>query len=700
MRRKVVFTKQIIRFQAFPANEEYNSSSDSADKIPMTESNQNEALPQPIRVQCENEPLDELLTKEWLLTNNIGAFASSTVIGCNTRRYHGLLTAATSPPVGRIAALSSVMEKVSVGDTTYELATNEFPSTFSPHGVDYLAEFCNDIAPRYVYRLGDIELTKEIILAESANSVAIRYSVSSGPATLHLWPFVSLRDFHHLRRVHQPHQITFEQTEGGVFVEDRNQTAQPLHLISKDAEFSPRPQWWYQFCYRAEMARGQDCFEDLYTPGFFVCELQAGQFCQLTASFGDPLPLGFSTTVERRRERLAKLTEDIQSQDETTRRLATATDAFVAKRHFPSTNPKATILAGFPWFADWGRDAFIALPGLLLETKQFQQAREVFSTFAEAISDGMIPNRFDDYSTNAHYNSIDASLWFIVAAERYVEACGDETFWNQTLFPAAEAILKSYHDGTKFDIHAGADGLIFGGSKDTQLTWMDAKLGDEAITPRHGKAVEINSLWHSAHRIMAQRSHDKKLSEHYEHRAELIASSFIKAFWNPTVECLYDAIPDRQADASIRPNQIFAVSLPHCPLSKQQQKSVVDIVGEKLLTPMGLRTLSPDDSRYRNVYGSSWESRDRAYHQGTVWAWLIGPYIEAYLKVEDFAPHALTRAKLLLSSFDSHLNQVGLGYISEIFDGDTPHTPRGCIAQAWSVAEVLRAKKLIERHQK
>ena len=666
-----------------------------------------DALPPPIVVGCAEHNLDELLSKEWLITNGIGAYASSTVIGCNTRRYHGLLVAATSPPVGRINALATVMEWVGVGSETYPLGTGEFPGAVSPRGVDHLVEFRNDPAPTFVYRLGEAELTKRIILPERKNAVAIQYLLRGGAGVLHLRPFAALRDFHHLRRAADPHQLTFQSTDAGLIVQDLSASdrfTKNLYLATQDARFRPDREWWYRFHYRLDLERGQEHLEDLYSPGVFTFELTDGRAVQLNASMDEPVSVGFDTTTRRRRTAMADLAGGVgDDADETTRRLAIATGPFAVRRSFVAaspTAPSATILAGYHWFADWGRDAFIALPGLLLNTRRFNLAKGVFATFAEHLSDGMIPNRFDDYSNTPHYNSIDASLWFIVAAERYLAAGGDKTFWRDLLMPTAETILSAYHAGTLFDIHADADGLLTGGSETTQLTWMDAKLADEVVTPRHGKAVEVNALWYAAHAIMGERCKhlDDAAAHRHSEQAELIAPAFVKAFWNAEADCLYDCIRDDEADASIRPNQIFAVSLPHSPLSTDRQRSVLRVVTERLLTPYGLRTLDPRDPRYRGRYGGSWESRDRAYHQGTVWAWLLGAYVEAYLKLEGGEPSGVERARGLLAAFDEHLMQGGLGQISEIFDGDPPHAPRGCIAQAWSVAEILRAKQLVAEY--
>jgi len=664
----------------------------------MDMAGQAELSPAPIVVSTNRTQLDEMLSSEWLLANGIGAYASSTPPGCNTRRYHGLLVAATAPPMGRIVALSTVMEEIVCGQITYSIATNEFPGAFSPKGVVHLAEFRNDVAATFVFRLGDATLTKRVVLAESSNAAAIQYALEGGDAELRLRPFAAMRDFHCLRHPHLAHTMTFESTEGGIIVRDRANAEHILYLASQEADFQGQSQWWKQFLYRAEIARGQDGLEDLYCPGVFTFRLEHGRSVQFNASLDSPVSPGFTGTTRSRGKRLVQLAGSLPDGcDETARRLAAASDAFIVRRDFTPAADSATILAGYHWFADWGRDAFISLPGLLLTTGRDDLARQVFTTFAGRLSEGVLPNCFDDRSSAAHYNSIDASLWFIIAAQRYMAATDDQLFWRDLLMPTARTILDAYQAGTMFDIRADADGLITGGSESTQLTWMDAKCADGPVTPRHGKAVEVNALWYSAHRIMADRcaQADSSLARYYRDQAELIGSAFNRAFWNAEGKYLFDCVTDGQADASVRPNQLLAVSLPHSPLSSARQAAVLRIVTDKLLTPYGLRTLSPEDPDYHPTYAGSPEDRDRAYHQGTVWAWLIGPYIEAYLKVHRDAADAVKTAGELLRPFDEHLNRAGIGFVSEIFDGDPPHTPRGCIAQAWSVGELLRAKALL-----
>ncbi len=656
---------------------------------------------EPLVIPCRDRRLDDLLTREFLLTNRIGAYCSSTVVACNTRRYHGLLVAATQPPMGRVLALSQLGEHLEVGGDTYELSTMEFPDVISPRGASHLVEFRDDAAPTFVFRMGEVELARELILAESANTLAVRYTLRGGTGRLRLMPFVPLRDFHHLRKAHEPHQLIFERSGEDVVVQDRSRALPPLVLSAGSASFEPGPQWWYRFHYRADLVRGQDASEDLYTPGAFELELPDGQPRQLRATLNESRPMDFDDEVRRRRERLSSLAASVGPEASTsTRRLAGASDAFVVRRRRAQGGDRWTILAGYHWFADWGRDTFIALPGLLLTTGRYAEAREVFQTFADHLSEGMIPNFLDERTGAPSYNSIDASLWFVIAAERYAQATGDEAFWHDTLLPAVRAVLSAYRDGTRFGIRADADGLLTGGSLKTQLTWMDASVGDDVVTPRHGKCVEVNAMWYCAHRILADRAGDAEpgVAEEAAAAAERIAAAFNDAFWNEPLACLYDVVSPGHADGSIRPNQVIAVSLPYSPLPVERQKAVVRVVGEKLLTPVGLRSLDPHHQAYRRRYGGSWESRDRAYHQGTVWAWLIGPFVEAYLRVNEFTPLAVARAKQWLEGFTAHLGEAGIGTISEIFDGDPPHTPRGCIAQAWSVAEVLRVRQMVEPH--
>ncbi len=672
----------------------------------MTNS-QNDILPKPIVIDCRGQA-DELLSREWLIANKLGSYASSTVVGVNTRRYHGLLVAATNPPVGRIVALNCLMDQLVFPDEkTFDLAAFEFEGSFSPDGRANLVEYRNAPAATFLYRCGESDVLKEIILAESVNAVAVRYSLLSGPGgMLRIRPFVSLRDYHSLRRCSDPHRMTYLHYSDGIHVEDQKNDIGAMHISvgsfagkasAGEGQFHPDPQWWHRFRYRADISRGQEGFEDLYTPGWFGATLATGGVVQLQASLAGVGEVDFDAAVECKR-RLARIVEALgDSADETTVRLAEAGDVFLVSREGPGDQTGNTILAGYHWFADWGRDAMIALAGLALETRQYESALGVLRTFADAVDEGMIPNCFDERGGRCGFNSIDASLWFIIAADRYIRATGDESAWRTGLGEVVEKILLAYRDGTRFGIHACPDGLLTGGDARTQLTWMDATVAGRAVTPRWGKCVEINALWHEALRIAAERSdqHDRALL--WSALADRAAEAFERTFWNEDAGCLYDCVNADGKDASIRPNQILAVASPHCLLPPARQRSVVEVVRSELLTPVGLRTLSPGDPAYRGRYGGNPESRDSAYHQGTVWPWLMGPFIEAYLKVHDFSPASRDQARRWLSAFDEHLEQAGVGFISEVFDGDPPHNPGGCIAQAWSVAEILRAKRLIAK---
>ncbi|NQU75268.1 MAG: glycogen debranching enzyme N-terminal domain-containing protein, partial [Planctomycetes bacterium] len=645
-------------------------------------------LPEAIVIDCAAAPLADLLSKEWLVTNKLGSYASSTVIGANTRRYHGLLVAATLPPVGRQVLLSNLLEEVIAGDRTLQLSTFQFAGATSPSGYAYLWRFINDVAPTWIFKFANITVTRQLILAERSNTLAVRYKVDSpAPVQLRLWPFATLRDFHALRRFNQPQQITFVSEDDGIRIEDRQFKAQSLWVGCDDAQFVERSQWWYRFQYAVDIRRGQEGFEDLYTPGYFQTPVQPGQWIQFTAAVQRSRPINFDATMAGRRRRLSQLASAVgDDADDTTRRLAIACDDFLVTRNV-ATGPSATIVAGYHWFGDWGRDSFIALEGLALLTGQYDLARQVLDTFAHAISEGMVPNRFDDYGGPPHYNSIDASLWFVLAVDRYIRTTGDEDSWAHEFAGPVQAILKAYHDGTRFQIHADADGLITGGSSDEQLTWMDVKFNNQAITPRQGKPVEVNALWLESLFIMAERCRgfDDQAADYFAAEAQRVAASFVRAFWHEEGGYLYDCVSPTESDRSLRPNQVIAVAMPHCPLGRDQQLSVLQVVVENLLTPCGLRTLAPSDPRYRGQYGGSWESRDHAYHQGTVWAWLMGPMVQAYLKVHDFSEDARRQAAAWLEPFDRHLYEAGMGKISEIFDGNHPHAPRGCIAQAWSV---------------
>ena len=677
--------------------------------------------------------IEDLLTKEWLLTNQRGSYASSTVVGCNTRGYHGLLIGTLSPPANRIMALANFLEMVICDKKVFNLSTFEFSDIFEPAGFSYIKQFRQDIGVHFDYELAApaIELTKSVYLLRDTDTVALVYDFTNveEPIEFILRPFVGLRDFHTLQKSYAPLRSSW--VDDGLLVNYCLPASCELFLHCPSMKFENDQQWWFNFVYRNERERGQNFTEDLWTPGFFKCHiespteivfwancsscvtrdasprLRSGQACEkINTQYAiRNTQYDINAVRENLRRHQSAVINAVRPSDEKFVILCLAADQFVARRsslgsRTTSHESPVTILAGFPWFADWGRDAFIALPGLLLSTGRFDEAKSVLTTFAQAADQGMIPNRFDDRSDTAYFNSVDASLWFINAAFQYLSATGDSKTFTQELLPVIRWIIDSYQKGTRFGIHADADGLITAGDNDTQLTWMDAKYEGVAFTPRCGKAVEVNALWYNALCLIAQFyvGRNAENVKHYKSMAQIVAGSFCELFWNEALGYLNDCIlSDGSADTSLRPNQIFAISLPFSlPLSLQQQKSIVDCVQKELLTPYGLRTLNVQHSDYKGTYIGPQQQRDQAYHQGTVWPYLIGAFVEAYLKVNEFSRKSKKKAAEFIEPLMKHLTEDGcLGQIGEIFDGDAPHKPRGCIAQAWSVAELLRAYQLI-----
>lgn len=650
---------------------------------------------------------EALVEREWLLTNNRGGYSSASVAGCNTRRYQGILVGALNPPVNRIVALSNCLETLVVAGTEASISTFEFEQRISPEGYRYQKRFVRDIGVHFEYELDGARLTKSVLLDPERDIAAIAYDFAVVPEAIEFFirPFAALRDFHTLQKSYA--SMSCEQSGDEVRIRHNVPYSCELFLRAEGMRFEQEQQWWFNFSYSREKVRGEEFTEDLWSPGFFKCRLERPATVVLWAGLGDgnTRPNLHKCRLASLRRRLHRkhrhLPANTAAGEPTLRTLYAAADQFVVKRQLLGGKTADTIVAGYPWFSDWGRDAFVSLPGLLLCTKRFDEAAGVLETFADAADEGLIANRFDDYSRSAHYNSIDASLWYIHAAFEYLYASGRETHFEQRLLRAVLSIVTAYNNGAKFGIRLDSDGLVSGGTERTQLTWMDAEFEGQAFTPRHGKAVEVNALWYNALCRLAEfyRDTDDERGRRYGAMAALAGESFANVFWNEFGQCLYDCVaPDGTVDASLRPNQIYAVSLPFSPLSEHQQRMVVARCEKDLLTPYGLRTLSSSDSRYRGVYSGGRAERDAAYHQGTVWAHLIGPFVEAYLKVNDYSGRSREEGMEFIRPLLEHFSSEGcLGSVSEIFDGDEPHRPRGCIAQAWAVAELLRVYVLLNR---
>jgi predicted glycogen debranching enzyme len=629
--------------------------------------------------------------KEWLETNGLGGFASSTIVGANTRRYHGLLVAATQPPVGRLVMLSKLEESLVIGDERTELSCNQYRNAVHPHGHLQLESFRIDPFPTFTYRVGKVTLEKTVFMVHGENTTVITYRLleSPEPILMEIRPLLAFRDYHATTQENEAIYKPYEHGDGWIKFSPYFGLP-PIYLANDAIWYEPTNYWYRDFRYERETERGLDDREDLFNPGIFVFRLGAGETRNVIASLQPHSVNEVPRLREREMERRKKVVSLIADEDDFVQTLTLAADQFLVRRG----DNLRTIIAGYHWFSDWGRDTMIALPGLTLVTKRFEDARSILATFAQHCHQGMLPNQFPDMGGEPGYNTADASLWFFIAAQKYLDYTGDENFIHATLYPVMADIIRWHMRGTHYNIHADQDGLLVQGTSQTQLTWMDAKIGDWVVTPRHGKAVEINALWYNALRIMEgwAKRFDKPIdTSYYRQAAQQVEANFERTFWNDSLGCLFDCVDGERCDASVRPNQIFALSLPHALLPREKQLKALWVVGGELLTPYGLRSLSPRSAKYIGRYGGNQWQRDGAYHQGTVWAWLMGPFITAYVKAHRHTAKAKREAAAFIEPLRAHLLEAGLGSISEIFDGDPPHAPKGCIAQAWSVAEILRA---------
>ena len=629
---------------------------------------------------------------EWLEANGLGGWASGTVAGCHTRRYHGLLVAATRPPVGRMVLLSKLAETIEVAGRRIELDANRYPGAVSPRGYEHLTSFAIDPMPTFIYQAAGVTLKKTIAAVHGENTTVVVFEVldARGPVTLELRPLIAYRDYHGLQRANDAIRFADASFREGVFRARPYDRAPELHLQADQASFTAAPDWYFRFEYAREAERGLDAHEDLFCYGVFRRDLAKGQRFGVIVSTGevagrDPLAL-----MEKERVRRGAVTDAVSKNDDVARTLTLAADAFVVRRG----EDLRTIIAGYPWFSDWGRDTMIALPGLCLATGRQEDAKKILRAFARSIDKGMLPNRFPDGGEAPEYDAVDATLWFFVATRRYLDATGDDEFVLGELLPVFEDVIAWHLRGTRHGIRVDEDGLLQAGEPGVPLTWMDAKVGDRLITPRWGKAVEIQALWYNALAILAdlrKRAGRSADAATLVERAKQVRERFVELFWNEDAACLFDVVDGDCKDASIRPNQIFALSLPYPLLAKDKARAVLAVVEAKLLTPYGLRSLSPDDPAYCGRYEGGPADRDAAYHQGTVWSWLLGPYADALVKTNGVV--GKPKARKAIEGLIPHLHEAGLGTISEIFDGDAPHAPRGCPAQAWSVGEALRIYK-------
>ncbi|HVB82103.1 MAG TPA: amylo-alpha-1,6-glucosidase [Candidatus Binataceae bacterium] len=656
----------------------------------------------PPRVALGRETLGELAIargREWLVTNGIGGFACGTVAGLATRRYHGLLVAALRPPVGRTVTLVKLDPRVRYASHNYDLATNEYADgTVHPHGYRHLESFALDgTVPTWTWAFADALLECRVYMAPGANTTYVSYRLARASAelTVELTPLTAWRDYHSHQHAGVP--PTVRTLADGCEIDGRGGS---LRLSASGARFEHDGAWHWRFHHAEEAARGLDSLEDLYRPGRFIATLVAGATVTLTATTETDEQPSAAAALQSLRDHEAGLLARVPGDwPQWLRGLALAADQFIVRRGARRNGSGSTIIAGYPWFTDWGRDTMIALPGLTLATGRPEIAREILLTFAQHVDRGVLPNRFPDGAEPPEYNTVDATLWYFQALAAYLAHTGDREL-AETLHPTLVDIVEWHDRGTHYGIRADVDGLLRAGESGVQLTWMDAKVGDHVITPRTGKPVEINALWHGALCVLADVTRlvgRKAEAAPWRERADRVARSFVERFWYDEGGYLYDVIdaPDGVTpDATLRPNQLIACALAHPLLDTERTRRIVDVCARELVISFGLRTLARESQSYAPHYRGGAYERDSAYHQGTAWAWLLGPFVRAHLRA--YGDPALARS--FLEPLAAHVADACAGQISEVFDAEPPHTPGGCFAQAWSVSEVLAGWAAIDAY--
>jgi predicted glycogen debranching enzyme len=653
---------------------------------------------------------NKALKKEWLLTNGLGGYASSTILGVNTRKYHGLLVAALNPPGNRTVCLEKIDEEIAVSGSVYRLGANEFSDVFYPEGFQFINSVTIAPSMNFYYVTEQISVNKKIFIPNLTNSVTVIYKIqnqNNSKSTIRITPLLNWRHFHSVTNKAN-NSMRFVQTHEMKKVQlDFQSPNASLKIETSNGRFQERPNWIERLFYREEKARGESAIDDCYEPGFFEIAVEPKstvEFAVVAEAVEDPNEALNKDEVDlnsakrllvkeiRRQTALVEDSSAINSNllvSDWIPWILLAANSFVVS----GLTDCRSIIAGYHWFESWGRDSFVSLPGLLLTRNRFEEARKVFVQFSTVCHQGLIPNFVSDQSSNPSCNTVDATLWYIYSVLQYLKYTADFEFIRDNLWSILKEILQHHLRGTAFNIHVDSDGLLAHGER---LTWMDAEAGGISITPRGGKAVEIQALWYNALRVMqllASRFNEKNLAESFLVLADKAKSSFNAKFWNTERHYLYDVVTEHGNDDSLRPNQIIVPALDFNLLDQSKNIEIVAAVQSSLLTPCGLRTLDPRDSRYKGIYSGDRSSRDQAYHNGTVWPWLMGPFTTAFLKSKHYSIENCRFAckNFVEPLFRRQIQQAGLGTINEIFDGDPPHFSRGCISQAWSVAEPLRA---------
>lgn len=645
-------------------------------------------------------PMSVGVQKEWVLTNGIGGYAGSSVTGAHARKHHGYLIASLHPPVERFVILSKINECLIRSsrkiDFTVEQYLADDGSTAYREGIEYLNSFTYDGLVHFTTKAPEFTMTKTLAFEHGKNTIAVSYDIQNDgdAATLVLTPLFNYRVHHDASTVDTlKFDTTYEQPEIRLVPQQNKDVT--IRLFTDDGTVVPcEEKYTTGMQLQKELDVESDALDDNYTPYQIEFPLDAGcrKKISIVCTIEDAYEKDAFATAAAEMARFNALEKKAGYHDELAETLTIAADHFLAYRQ---STGLMTVLAGLPWFTDWGRDTMIALTGLTLATGRYQDARDILTTFARYVHHGMVPNMFPDEGTAPLYNTADASMWYFYAVGKYLDYTGtpeDYAFVQETIYPKLKEIIAAYEHGTDFSIYMEEDGLIHAGSGLDQVTWMDVRVGDWVATPRHGKPVEINALWYHALCLMEEWA--TRFGEDGSHYAALAAhakESFAKEFWNEKDGCLYDVVDGLEGDATLRPNQIYAVSLPHRMLDADKEKKIVDKVYEKLYAKTGLRSLSPDDKEYHPTYEGCLDKRDHAYHQGTSWGFLLGGFLTAYVHVYGTSKEVITRVDAMLDATREQFYHGCIGSIAEIFDGNEPHTSRGCYAQAWSVGEILRA---------
>jgi predicted glycogen debranching enzyme len=630
--------------------------------------------------------LEFSLSREMIRSNRAGSYSSTTIVGCNTRKYHGMLICPVDQLGGeRFVLLSTVDITVVNNDKSFNIGLRKYKGDyFNPKGHKYIEDFNADSIPSRIYRVGGVLLKQERLLVHYEEQFLMRLTIleASEPMKIQTRPFLAFRSIHELTHANLTANTKVEFIENGIRARLYEGFPYLNMQFSTKAEFIPVPDWYLGIEYLEEQKRGYDFSEDLFTPGFFEMEAKEGDVIVFSASTKEEKVSGL-------KQKFTKTVSGKIPRSNFINCLKNAAQQFIEKR-----GGKTLIIAGFHWFGAWGRDTFISLPGLALARHKLALYRDVLDTQVTRMKDGLFPNTGSE--SYPVFNSVDAPLWFFWSLQQYLEQKGTDC-WEQ-YGEAAKAILFSYRDGTRFNIRMRENGLIYAGAPGKALTWMDAVFNGEPVTPRAGYDVEVNALWYNAICFaleMAREAKDKKFISDFSHLPELIRNSFLEMFWDEKLGYLADYVNDDEGkNTFVRPNMVIAVSLPYSMLDKEQMKKILDVADKELVTPRGLRTLSPRNKFYKGLYQGDQEERDKAYHQGTVWPWLFGPFCEGWLKV--YGQQGATKVKKLIYGLEEVMSEAGISTISEIHDGDPPHAPKGAISQAWSVGEVLRIIDILE----